>query len=77
MFIVFNLFVFLWYFLNTNFIPFFVSLAETPNGRARTDELEATPLWGVQAGKSFLLSFDLYSLVHMSSLFSGNSLLFG
>ena len=70
MFIVFNLSVFLWYFLNTNFIPFFVSLAETPQGQARTDEPDATPLRGVQAGKSFLLSFVLYSLVYMSSLFS-------
>ena len=74
---VFSLFVFPWYSLNTNLIPFFASLAEIPEGQARTDEPDATPLRGMRAGKSFLLSFVLCSLVYVSSLFAAITLICG
>ena len=44
LFIAFSLFVFLWYSLNTNFVPFFASLAETPKVKSTpTGRLAHTP----------------------------------
>ena len=64
-------------FLNADLILFFVSLEETPKGQARTDEPNTTPLRGMRAGKSFLLSFVLCSLVYVSSLFAAITLICG